>query len=77
MKRVVPAAEHSVRHWSGSPCSQERCWKAGSPVPGECWWQVLLVLPSARECSGVSPQGVHISFRGNLKMLFVWGFLPG
>lgn len=28
-------------------------------------WQVLPVLLSARECSRVSPQGPHISFRGN------------
>lgn len=74
MKRVVPAAEYSGRNLSGFPCSQEWCWKGGSLVPGECWWQVLLVLPSARECGGVSPQGPYISFRGNLKMLFVCGF---
>lgn len=65
VERVVPAAEYCGRHLSGSHCRQEWCWKDGSLVPGKCWCQVLLVLPSARECSGVSPQGPHISFRGN------------
>lgn len=29
------------------------------------FWQVLLVLLSDGECGGVSPQGPHVSFKGN------------
>lgn len=77
VRRFVPTAGRSMRdppagRCRGPPVARSSAGRVEALCQGSKslwgsagWWQVLLVLLSARECGGVLPRGPHVSFRNN------------